>query len=215
MTIKISLFGVPGAGKGTQAAKIANVFKLSHISTGDIFRKMKSSDNKFSSELRNYLEKGLLVPDDLVNSVTMERLSMPDCKDGFILDGYPRTISQAKSLMASSFKLDLFINMVISTDIIIDRISGRRICDKCGLVFHVTDFLPGCEIKCKKDGSVLVQRSDDTANAVKTRLSVFEESSKPLIDYFATTGKLRTISGEGSVEDVYRRMIDIIKPLVD
>lgn len=211
MSIKLSIFGLPGAGKGTQSSLLANHLNIPHISTGNIFRSMRDEDTPLAIKLKETLDSGLLVTDDLVNQVTLERLSKPDCANGFILDGYPRTLYQARSLMDSSFAINYLINIEVPQEIIIDRLSGRRNCPKCGAVYHVSDFKNGENIACNLDGARLIQREDDKPQTIVKRLDIFRENQDQIIEYFDSLGILVNIDGNGTTESVFKRLLDFIK----
>jgi len=199
--LNLVFLGAPGAGKGTQATQIAVKYNIPQISTGDIFRDNIKRGTKIGLEAKSYIDKGFLVPDDVTIQIVKDRLSRADCKNGYILDGFPRNIYQAQ-------KLDEFqeITKVINIDVPLDkltrRITGRRNCPKCGAGYHI-DFLGEDKIHCPKCGEVLVQRADDNEETVASRLTVYTNSTKPLIDYYSRKDILVNINGDKEVEKVY------------
>jgi adenylate kinase len=200
--------GPPGAGKGTQAKVLSNKLNIAHISTGDIFREARSSGTKLGKKLAEYMDKGALVPDEIVNEIVIERLHKNDVKEsGFILDGYPRTGRQAESLDKSLEKdglhLDLVIYMKTSKKVILSRLTGRRVCKKCGSIFHLNNIPPKVEGICDRCSGQLYQRNDDKEETVLKRLKVYEEQTKELIEYYKDKGILKTVSGDLEVRQLY------------
>ena len=185
--MKLVILGPPGAGKGTQAEYIVERYNIPHISTGDIFRENIKNNTELGKEAKSYMDKGLLVPDDLVIALVEDRLNKADAKEGFILDGYPRTVAQAVSLDSildkNNDKLTKVINISVDPEILIERAVGRRVCKTCGMTYHVKFNPPKEEGICDKDGTKLIQRDDDTEETVKTRISVYFDQTAPLIDY--------------------------------
>ncbi|HHT50252.1 MAG TPA: adenylate kinase [Eubacteriaceae bacterium] len=206
--MRIILLGPPGAGKGTQASNIANEFHITHISTGEIFRKIQKEGTSLGLKAKEYIDKGLLVPDDLTVEIIDDRLDRKDCIEGFILDGFPRTIIQAKALddklKAKKISLDLVINIQLKNQLIINRITGRRICENCGENYHTNFYPPKIEGKCDLCGGQLFQRKDDQEETIKKRLEVYTNQTQPLIDYYKDKGILHTINGEQSIEGVFK-----------
>jgi adenylate kinase len=198
--------GPPGAGKGTQAEKIVSEFQIPHISTGDAFRLAMSQGTPLGVEAKSYVDKGLLVPDDITNGIVKERLAQPDCAKGFLLDGYPRTIAQAEALdeMLRSLgkKLDHVINLTVDRNLLLARLTGRRICKSCGATYHVIFNPPRQEGVCDKCSGDLYQRSDDTEEKVGTRLDEYTNKTAPLLDYYAKQGILRQVNGEQDIQAV-------------
>mgnify|MGYP001459682062 CR=1 FL=1 len=209
--MKIIFLGAPGAGKGTQAKKIAEKYEIPHISTGDIFRANIKNGTELGKKAKTYMDQGLLVPDELVCDLVVDRVQQDDCKKGFILDGFPRTTSQAVSLDAIlrdlGIKLDGVINIAVPDEELIKRTTGRQICRKCGATYHIV-FKPS-KVKnvCDKCGGELYQRDDDKVETVKKRLSVYAAQTKPLIDYYKNSNLYIEVDGKQSMEDVFRDIV--------
>lgn len=212
--MRLVLLGPPGAGKGTQASAITKKYNIPHISTGDIFRSNIKEGTDLGKKAKEYMDKGLLVPDDIVVSIVKDRLTKDDCKDGFLLDGFPRTVNQADALDIElekmGFKLDKVINIDVEKDELINRAIGRRICKKCGATYHVEFNPPKQSGKCDVCGEGLYQRDDDTEETVSRRIEVYLKETKPLIDYYTKKGIILNIDGKQSIEKVYE---DIVKSL--
>ncbi|MGB9680018.1 MAG: adenylate kinase [Thermoanaerobacteraceae bacterium] len=212
--MKIILLGPPGAGKGTQAAKISEELKITHISTGDIFRQNIKENTPLGKLAREYTDKGLLVPDEITNKIVQDRLLKNDCINGFLLDGYPRNISQAeeldKFLLDQNSSINYVINIVVDRDILIERITGRRVCPNCGATYHIKNSPPKEDNKCDKCGAQLIQRADDNIESVLKRLEVYENETKPLINYYNNKGILLNIDGNKSVSKVFEDILDKI-----
>ena len=201
----IVLLGAPGAGKGTQAALIKEKYNLPHISTGDIFRKNIREGTPLGVQVKAIIDRGELVPDELTVALVKDRLAQPDCKDGYILDGFPRTIAQAEALEGFS-KVDMAINIAVENEAVIGRIAGRRMC-KCGETYHVSTY----DMEdCAKCGSRLYQRDDDREEVVRERLRVYDEQTKPLIDFYANRNLLRTVDGSGGVDATFELVCKVI-----
>lgn len=200
------LLGPPGAGKGTQAETIVKEFNILHISTGDIFRKNIKEETELGKKVKEYLDKGLLVPDTLTIEIVKDRLLQDDCKKGFLLDGFPRTIEQAdaldKVLGDMGHKLDCVVNIEVDSKLLIDRAVGRRICKDCGQTYHVIYNKPTHEGICDKCGGELYQRKDDTKETVENRINVYVEQTKPLIEYYTKKGVILNINGEQPIDKV-------------
>ena len=212
--MKIIMLGAPGAGKGTQAKKIADVCKIPHISTGDIFRANIKNGTELGAKAKEYMDKGLLVPDELVCDLVVDRIQQDDCKNGFILDGFPRTIPQAEALTnalsAIGQNMDFAIDVDVPDENIIHRMSGRRACVGCGATYHIVYNPTKVENICDVCGEKLILRDDDKPETVKKRLNVYHEHTQPLIDYYQTQGILRNVDGTRDMDEVFA---DILKVL--
>ncbi|WP_409229007.1 adenylate kinase [Gudongella sp. SC589] len=212
--MRLVLLGPPGAGKGTQASAIVEKYNIPHISTGDIFRANIKEGTALGQEAKAYMDKGLLVPDELVVSIVKDRLLKDDCKEGFLLDGFPRTVKQAEALDSEldkmGIKLDRVININADPEILIERAVGRRICRECGATYHVKYNPPKVEGVCDKDGGELYQRDDDTEETVTTRINVYMEQTEPLIDYYKNQGLLLDVDGTKKIDEVF---VDITSEL--
>ncbi len=198
--MKLILLGAPGAGKGTQAKWISEEYGIPHISTGDILRKNVAEGTELGKEAKKYMDEGKLVPDELIIDMVRDRLSQDDCKNGFILDGFPRTIKQAEALEKIT-DVDAVLNIYVPFEKLIERITGRRTCPKCGAVYHIKYNPPKKDNICDVCGTPLIQRDDDKEETVRKRLKTYEEQTAPLIDYYEKKGKLITVEGQEKVED--------------
>jgi len=199
--------GPPGAGKGTQAERIVNKYNLPHISTGDMFRAAIANQTELGITAKHYMDKGELVPDDVTIGIVKDRLSEVDCQDGFLLDGFPRTVEQAKALdeimVSLSKKIEHVINIDVELSALKERLTGRRICKNCGATYHVI-FNPPTQVEvCDKCNGELYQRKDDNAETVGSRLSVYTNQTKPLLDYYQEMGNLVNVNGQGDIEAVF------------
>lgn len=199
--MKIILLGAPGAGKGTQAEAIFNHLSIPAISTGNIIREALKSGTEMGKKAKSYMEEGKLVPDEVVIGIIQERLSKEDCQSGFILDGFPRTIPQAEALDAMGVVIDKVIDLEVPDDKIVQRMSGRRVCETCGASYHLLYKKPAVEGVCDKCAGTLVQRKDDHPDTVKERLHVYHEQTEPLKEYYRKQGKLFIVDGQEEVED--------------
>ena len=212
--MKIIMLGAPGAGKGTQAQMIADKYNIPHISTGDIFRANIKNGTELGKKAKEYMDKGLLVPDELTVELLLDRVANEDCKDGYVLDGFPRTIPQADVLDAELTKLgdkvDFAVNVDVPDENIVRRMSGRRACLKCGATYHIEHIPPKQEGICDKCGSERGLRADDAPETVQNRLSVYHEQTQPLIDYYDKKGILRTVDGTKDMKDVFNAIVDIL-----
>jgi adenylate kinase len=212
--MKIIMLGAPGAGKGTQAQMIAEKFNIPHISTGDIFRANLKNGTELGKKAKVYMDQGLLVPDELTVELLLDRVANEDCKDGYVLDGFPRTIPQAdvldNELTKLGDKVDFAINVDVPDENIVRRMSGRRACLKCGATYHIEHIPPVKEGICDKCGSELVQREDDRAETVQNRLSVYHEQTQPLIDYYDKKGILKTVDGTKDMQEVFSDIVAIL-----
>lgn len=202
--MKLILFGPPGAGKGTQAKLLIGEYKLPHISTGDILRGEVKNNTELGKEAKAYMESGKLVPDSLVTEMTKKRMSQPDVKNGFILDGFPRTVSQAKALDEMiPGGIDRAIYLKTSENVVVQRLTGRRVCPKCGTNYHLTNMPPKKEMLCDQCSVELYQRPDDNEATVKNRLHVYLQESEGVLDYYKKQGKLTNVSGDIDSKDVF------------
>ena len=202
----IILLGAPGAGKGTNAKKITSEYHLPHISTGDMFREALRDETELGKLAKSYMDKGLLVPDEVTISLVKERLSKDDCKDGFLLDGFPRNLKQAEALEEIGKEINRPINYVIDInvpeEILKDRITGRRVCKKCGAPYHIKTLKPKVEGVCDICGGELIQRKDDNEEALKVRLDEYHHQTEPLINYYSKKGILHTVDGSKDLKEV-------------
>jgi len=198
--MNVILLGAPGAGKGTQASKIVDNYALPHISTGDIFRENIKNQTPIGLLAKSYIDKGQLVPDEVTCKIVEERISREDCANGYMLDGFPRTIAQAEALDKIT-KVDLVINIDVDFSLLLDRLCGRRVCKDCGESYHVSRL--GGETKCARCGGELYQRKDDNPETVQSRLDVYKAQTAPLIDYYTKKGILFNVVGNTTPEDVY------------
>ena len=212
--MKIIMLGAPGAGKGTQAKQIAGKYSIPHISTGDIFRANIKNGTDLGKKAKEYMDQGLLVPDELTCDLVMDRIQQDDCKNGFVLDGFPRTIPQAEALDAALTKIGETMDYAIDVDVpdenIVSRMSGRRACLDCGATYHIVSLPPKTEGKCDHCGSDLVLRDDDKPETVQKRLSVYHEQTQPLIDYYKKQGILKSVDGTQPMEAVFTAITDIL-----
>lgn len=212
--MKIVLLGPPGAGKGTQAKSISNRYSIPHISTGDIFRKNISENTPLGIEAKSYMDKGMLVPDEVTINMVKDRLAMNDCKGGYLLDGFPRTVEQANALEGflegRGEKLDTALLIEVPSSFILERMTGRRVCLSCGASYHVKFNPTSTEGKCDVCGSDVVQRKDDTVEIVKDRLDVYEAQTQPLIDFYANKNNLSTVDGTKAINEVFEGICEIL-----
>ena len=210
----VVFLGAPGAGKGTQAAEVAKALKLAHIATGDMFREAQKKGSKLALEAKIYMEKGLLVPDEITIKMVQERISALDCKNGVIFDGFPRNLAQAQALdkaMAEQSKaIDKVVYIKVSEGELLKRLGGRWICRQCQTPYHEIASPPKVKGKCDKCGGELYQRSDDVPETIKERLKVFFAQTAPLIDYYTKTGKLLEVNGEGSMDEIKQRILNAV-----
>ena len=212
MLRSIILLGAPGAGKGTNAKRITKEFNIPHISTGDMFREAIKNHTKLGEEASSYMQKGLLVPDSITIGLVRERLSKDDCKNGFLLDGFPRNVSQAEALSEIGKDLNRPINYVIDINVpesvLKDRICGRRVCKVCGAPYHITNMKSKVDGVCDLCGGELIQRKDDNEEALKVRLSEYHKQTEPLVEYYSKV--LHTIDGTKNLDDLLVEIKDIL-----
>ena len=212
--MKIIMLGAPGAGKGTQAKMIAEKYSIPHISTGDIFRANIKNGTELGKKAKSYMDKGQLVPDELTLDLIMDRFKEDDCKNGYVLDGFPRTIPQAealdKALETAGEKVDFAIDVDVPDENIVKRMGGRRACVNCGATYHIVYSPTKIEGKCDKCGEDLIVRDDDKLETVLSRLDVYHTQTQPLIDYYNNQGILKTVDGTVDMKDVFNAIVDIL-----
>jgi len=212
--MKIVMLGAPGAGKGTQAIKIADKYDIPHISTGDIFRANIKGGTELGQKAKSYIDKGELVPDEVTIGMLLDRIAQDDCKNGYVLDGFPRTIPQAESLTealkSQGDQIDFALNIDVPDEAIIERMSGRRACPKCGATYHIVYAPPKTENICDKCGTELIIRSDDKPETVKDRLNVYHQQTEPLIAYYKAAGVLREVDGTQELPKVFEDVVAIL-----
>ena len=212
--MKIIMLGAPGAGKGTQAKMIAEKYGIPHISTGDIFRYNIKNGTELGKEAKKYMDQGLLVPDELTVKILLDRVAQDDCKNGYVLDGFPRTIPQAEVLEEALTKLgdriDYAINVEVPDENIVKRMGGRRACVNCGATYHIEHVPPKKEGICDNCGSELILRDDDKPETVKNRLSVYHKQTQPLIDFYTKKGVIAEVDGTKDMEDVFNDIVTIL-----
>lgn len=212
--MKIIMLGAPGAGKGTQAKMIAEKYGIPHISTGDIFRANIKNGTELGMKAKSFMDKGELVPDELTIGMLLDRVEQQDCKAGYVLDGFPRTIPQAeeldRELSKRNEKIDYAVDVDVPDENIVKRMSGRRACLKCGATYHMEHIPPKKEGICDSCGSELVLRDDDKAETVLKRLQVYHDQTQPLIDFYTGKGILRTVDGTLDMQDVFAAIVEVL-----
>ncbi|ASV67630.1 adenylate kinase [Cytobacillus sp. FSL W7-1323] len=215
--MNLVLMGLPGAGKGTQAERIVEKYGIPHISTGDMFRAAIKEETALGLEAKSFMDKGELVPDEVTIGIVRERLGKPDCEKGFLLDGFPRTVAQADALenilSDLSRKIDYVINIDVDQEILMERLTGRRICKSCGATYHLVFNPPTKEGECDRCGGELYQREDDNEATVKNRLDVNIKQTKPLLDFYENKGYLRNINGQQEIGKVFTDLDSLLRGL--
>lgn len=216
--MNLVLMGLPGAGKGTQAERIVEKYDIPHISTGDMFRAAIKDGTELGMKAKSFMDQGALVPDEVTIGIVKERLAKDDCKKGFLLDGFPRTVPQAEALETLLTELDRQIHYVINIEVdttkLMDRLTGRRICKSCGATYHMVFNPPAVEGVCDKCGGELYQRSDDNAETVGNRLEVNIKQTQPLLDFYNEKGYLRNINGDQDIEVVAEDLDELLGGLI-
>ncbi len=212
--LRAVLLGPPGAGKGTQAVRLVEKYNIPHISTGDIFRKNIKEGTELGKKAQEYMNAGALVPDELVVDLVKDRLQQDDCKNGFLLDGFPRTIFQAEKLdeflAEMGQKMDIVINLKVEKDSLIKRLTGRRVCKDCGASYHIINIPPKKDGVCDTCGGELMQRKDDNIDTVENRINVYDDQTAPLIGYYKEAGSLVDFDGEQSLDEVFDAIVQAI-----
>ncbi|MBI5186061.1 MAG: adenylate kinase [Nitrospinae bacterium] len=215
--MRLILLGPPGGGKGTQARLLAERYNIPQISTGDILRDAVKNATELGKKAREFMDKGMLVPDDVVIGIIEDRIQLPDCGNGFILDGFPRTVKQAESLDAElrdlSLKIDVVLDLLVDFDELNKRLSGRRTCGNCGKGYHLETSPPRNEGICDSCGGNLIQRDDDKSETIKKRLEVFQENTEPLRGYYKKRGILRQQKGQGDIQNIFQDICRAIEGL--
>ena len=209
--MKLILLGAPGAGKGTQAEILCDRLNIPTISTGNMIREAMKSGTEMGLKAKEYAENGKLVPDEVVIGIVDERLRMDDCKNGFILDGFPRTIPQAEALDRMGITIDRVVDINVPDEVITRRVSGRRACLDCGSTYHIETKKPQVEGVCDRCGSTLVQRKDDLPETVQERLHVYHAQTEPLRDYYAAAGKLLVVDGQQGIQEIAEQTLELLK----
>jgi adenylate kinase len=217
--LRLVLVGPPGAGKGTQAARISDEYAIPHIATGEMLREHVRQETELGEQAKRYMDKGELVPDELIVDMVRERLAGSDGEDGFILDGFPRTVPQAEALRDVLAELDqpldVVVRMTIGEDEVLRRITGRRVCEDCGQIYHVETDPPEQEGVCDECGGDLSQRDDDTEEIVRERLAAYREQTEEVVSFYEDRGLLRDVDAEGKVDEVTERMFDVLDEYVE
>ncbi len=205
--MKLVFLGPPGAGKGTQAIGVCEKYGIAHISTGDILRSEIKQGTKLGLEAKSYMDAGKLVPDDVVIGIVAQRLQQPDCKNGFLFDGFPRTVVQAQALSQKT-NIEMAINIDVPDEMIIERLSGRRVCKNCGATYHVSNMKGET---CSACGGPLIQRADDSPETIQNRLVVYHQQTQPLIDFYAAQGILKTVDGTKEIDTVFEEICSLLQ----
>jgi adenylate kinase len=217
MELRILIFGPPGSGKGTQAKKISKVYRIPHISTGDILREHLKRRTELGRKVEEYMKRGEYVPDDVVNLLVRDRLSRDDCKNGFILDGYPRTMQQVEALehilQELGISIDMVLNLVVQEDEIVRRLSARRVCPNCKMIYNLLTSPPKKDEICDGCKVRLVRRDDDRPEVIINRIRVYHNNTKPLLEHYRKVGKVADIKGEGSIESIFNRIRKLLESI--
>lgn len=213
-SMRLLIIGAPGAGKGTQAEYIKSHYKIPHISTGEMFRKVIAANTELGDVAKVFIDRGDLVPDSATNTIVKARLSERDCKRGFLLDGYPRNLSQVDAFQSildeHDWKLDAVINIDVPVDIIVRRIVGRRMCKNCGKLYHIETMAPKVAGECDICGGSLQQRKDDLEETVRHRLKVYNSQTKPILDHYLAQGLVKTFDGQGDPKDIFQQVMEFL-----
>ena len=209
--MKLILFGAPGAGKGTQASAISEALHIPTVSTGNIIREAIAKGTEAGLKARQYTDRGALVPDEVVVKMLSDRISQSDCANGYILDGFPRTIPQAEALNKMGVRIDKVVEIDLSDDKIVARMSGRRVCEKCGASYHLLYKKPKVEGVCDECAGTLLQRKDDHPDTVKERLRVYHEQTEPLKDFYAKQAKLVSVNGSGEISEITKQILSVLE----
>ncbi len=212
--IGLILLGPPGAGKGTQAERLKEILDVPHISTGDILREAVRRQTELGRKAQEYMDSGRLVPDDLIIDMVRERLAEPDARGGFILDGFPRTVAQAEAFETVSKQLGVELTVVaiaVADDVLVERLSGRRVCEDCGALYHVSRMSAPETARCERCGGRLVQRPDDQPGPIRERLRVYKAQTEPLKDFYRERGLLQEIDGVGTADEVFERLLALVR----
>ncbi len=212
--MRLMLLGPPGAGKGTVAKKLVEKYGIPQLSTGDLLRAAVSEGTELGRKAKTYMDAGGLVPDTVVIGLIEERLKQDDCRTGFILDGFPRTLPQAEAL-SSITALDAVVNLEVGDEEVVVRLSGRRVCKQCGAIYHVRNIPPAVEGKCDRCNGELFQRDDDREEAIRNRLGVYRQQTLPLIDYYREAGTLHNVDGSAGVDNVTAAIVEIIERIAE
>lgn len=217
--MEIILMGPPGAGKGTQAIRLVEQYGIPHISTGDMFRKAIREGTELGKQAKSFMDKGALVPDEVTIGIVRERLQEDDCREGFLLDGFPRTVAQADALKdmlaANGRSIKAALNVEVDREPLVERLTGRRVCRTCGATYHVIFNPPKEEGKCDLDGGELYQRSDDSIETVENRLKVYDSQTAPLIKYYCEEGLLKAVDGSRTMDDVFSEIVEVLDEICD
>ena len=208
--MNLILLGAPGAGKGTQAELLVKKLSIPAISTGNMLREAMANGTELGMKAKKYMDEGALVPDELILSIVADRVAQPDCKNGFILDGFPRTIPQAEALEESGVVIDRAVEIAVSDEAILARLSGRRVCIKCGAPYHIVSCPPPADNICPKCGGEIITRKDDLPETIKSRLEVYHSQTEPIKGFYEERGKLSVVPGEGGIENTSRAILEAL-----